>query len=393
MAGITIWELWLIKSIAKTVSLFCTIDFEWDEKSKLLKPVVPTKFKKITNAMWIFLTCCLIPHVIWRLYKLYILRSESFSNPLLDIINITITIVYALIIVGVHEFWKYRNDLAHLLNQLLQFDRTIAKTDFFARTYKQQSKDIHKREMYFLGIAFAFFTIIHGGALVIIIFEVYYLWTFNNSTCLTGIVIVVVPFVHDCGVFILMFLGVQLFLYFAAIKSALSTLVNTKEIKQFNYIATTYKSLFIICTTFNCFLFKRLIPIIKYSLCILSMLCLLAAVQLRHRGKLFPNNPFLSVITPIGFIMLACNTYAVVILTGNASSYFWEMSKEFLWKFQHDGCLCEKTKRGLYLRLVGKSLLPLRFSFGGIYFMDKQAKCTLISFVIELTANLLIAFK
>lgn len=134
--------------MAKMVTLYC-IGAEWDEKIKLLKPVVASNYKKIIKAVFVILYWCLVPYMTCRVYTLNYLPSEFFNNQLPYLMTIVVSILHTLI----STILWHKEKLVILLNQLLQFDSTITKCDIFTRNSKQHIKDLQTREMYILGIA------------------------------------------------------------------------------------------------------------------------------------------------------------------------------------------------------------------------------------------------
>jgi len=71
------------------------------------------------------------------------------------------------------------------------------------------------------------------------------------------------------------------------------------------------------------------------------------------------------------------------------------MSRESIREFRRRATVENQDDRdGLkYVRAVARSLHPIRFGIGGLYYLEREAKLTLMNFLVTGTGNLLIAFK
>lgn len=93
------------------------------------------------------------------------------------------------------------------------------------------------------------------------------------------------------------------------------------------------------------------------------------------------------------FIVLVIYTWGCVILAANMMSSLWEKSYDYIREFNISIATNDGVTPSKELAAIAKSLFPLRFAVGGIYYMDKSAKLSLIAFLISGTTNFLLTFE
>lgn len=145
---------------------------------------------------------------------------------------------------------------------------------------------------------------------------------------------------------------------------------------------TNYRTLCLLCRYLNGVYSKAIIPTMKYSVSIVGIICFYVGV----RVKVLPGLEY-------GFLLIALCAFVMTISFANIISFAWYRSTTFLAVTQLSVCSIKETQERMYIRKVQKSLLPLRISVGGFYYMEKEAKLTFMQFLLNGNINLLVTFK
>lgn len=114
-----------------------------------------------------------------------------------------------------------------------------------------------------------------------------------------------------------------------------------------------YRTLAIMTTIFNESYGYAFAPLLQYILSAFVMVCFVGAVRM-------PGTDLVTTGVRAGLVLIAVY-YCVMLLCGE--------------------------------KLVTHSLAPIRFSVGGLYYMEREARLTFIHFLANGTLSLLIAFK
>lgn len=153
-------------------------------------------------------------------------------------------------------------------------------------------------------------------------------------------------------------------------------------IDQIHVAFTKYNRLMLLCKYLNGIYSKVFVPSIKYSVSTVGIICFYVAL----RVKVFPGMEY-------GFLVVAICVFVVVTSFANIISLAWFRSTIFLAKEKIVISNVKETQTKMYFRKVHKSLIPLRVSVGGLYYMEKEAKVTFIQFLVNGNINLLVTIK
>ena len=140
----------------------------------------------------------------------------------------------------------------------------------------------------------------------------------------------------------------------------------------------------ILCTFYNATCWEFNAPAIKFFTALLWMFCVVASVRIRATRGIGAG------VLALIIFLCGLHAFAVLIAGSNMMSSVWDMSLSFIRKFKNQA---EKVKhrRRKHIRLNSVSFLPLRFTVGIFYYMDREAIVALTRFLTTGAADLLIA--
>jgi hypothetical protein len=151
-------------------------------------------------------------------------------------------------------------------------------------------------------------------------------------------------------------------------------------------LVAKYSALLLLCKFFNSSMGAEIIPSCKYMFSILSMGMFSLAVQLE-------STDVTTLMFKCTFFMISIYGCGVVIIAATMMSTVWNSGQIFV---QNLKCMTT-TQLGENERKMAKtmvrSLAPIRVTIGGMYHMEKEAKLTLINFVVTGTTNMLLILQ
>lgn len=147
-----------------------------------------------------------------------------------------------------------------------------------------------------------------------------------------------------------------------------------------------YRKLSILCNSFNEVYCSIILPCFKYLLCFGAMINTVTSSQITKSE--LPAAKLLS----IAFLFIAIYLYLLLVLSAKLISGLWQTSKQFIWNFRHT-IIVPKPDQKIYKDCICRTLRPLRFGVGGLYYMEKRAKITLIHFLGRGTGKMFIAIN
>ena len=162
-----------------------------------------------------------------------------------------------------------------------------------------------------------------------------------------------------------------------------------------NRVILQYRTLEILCNYFNSSYCEFLVPGIKYLLGLIGMGVVMIGVRVKVADSPFVSM-FLQCLMLGGFCILVTEMVAASMMTN-----LWKMSHSFISDFKlmrmgseykHSGKPSHQSI-AKYTRACARSLKTLRFAVGSFYYMEREARLTLASFLMTGSANLLIVFK
>ena len=156
---------------------------------------------------------------------------------------------------------------------------------------------------------------------------------------------------------------------------------------QIRQLLQEYRSLAILSNSFNATYCRFIVPSLKFLFSLIAMMCALIAMRLN-----VDNSPGLALLVR-GLFVSAAYFYAALLVVANVTSTLYERSTRLIWNFEHVPAATCNPKDYKHIRACARSMTPLRFAIGNFYYMEREAKLTLASFLLIGTGNLLIAFK
>jgi len=151
-----------------------------------------------------------------------------------------------------------------------------------------------------------------------------------------------------------------------------------------------YKSFTVLSMYFNNSYCRVIVPGFKLMLSIMLIFYVVTSVKITSAEV---DSPELVLLVRVLSPAAALYIFLILMACANAMSGLWEASRIFLWNVRHKP---GQHGGGWSKKLIdshARSCMLLRFAVGPFYYMEREAKLTLLNFLTTGVANLLIATK
>lgn len=147
-----------------------------------------------------------------------------------------------------------------------------------------------------------------------------------------------------------------------------------------------HKTMTILCIFFSDTICKEIFPLIKYAASVLGMIVL--SLGIRMKGVDMST-------VGLKFTFIAAVTYALCILAVAATlmNFVWSSGRVYLHNMRVKQMSSGSTGKDARIEREVNSLLLTGVTIGGLYHMEKEAKLTLIRFLVDGAMNMLLLMK
>ena len=378
----------ILEQYAQSISYTFAVAVDWDPEDEVLRPSTSVwrKLVELGQVLTCFFWICLS---IWRLGKAASLGSTS-QDPMLQVLYGFMLLVHAGYLVFALGLSIAKEKAALLYKQLMDMDAGIheqqeADGEELEHQATATTPDNSHREKCFVYAQGLFLAAAMVGTIVTFTTEAFYCWDTTRSVKWAIISGVLAFGTSVQATFRFGFISTNLFVYFTTTKWILMTTTEASG-DNIDKGLMQYRSLTVLNSVYNSTYCSFILPGLKCVMCLLIMFCVLLSTHLRIQ-------------LGVGLVMRCLGISAVymfiaLFLAASMMSGQWQLSKDFIWAFKHqktDSTTSPLNRK--YITACARSMCPLRIRMAGFYYMEREAKLTLVSFLATGTGNLLIAFK
>ena len=366
-------EMEIIQKYAVAMSRTAIFEVDWDPASKTLRP---TKSRSKRSVSLLYTACSAIQVWLTLNTALQLMSNKTqIMNLGVRAMPLFILPPFCLVFLWHLVFVLRKEDLVSFFNQMM------------SRSLKDGiSQSVSVRAKLFRHSQHAMYVLAAGLNPLVILDE--YFQKSADNWCLIPLLISLVNTAWVACLGVLLFAVTVLYIYmFLTITN--DGLRKQKRASDLARMVHNYRSLALLTHLFNVTVCREIVPSLKYLFCFVAMMGFSIAIGLRTTE--FSGNAMKWV-----FISSALYIWGGLIVGTNMMSSVWYSGSAHVRRLERLSLIQASTKslNELQEQLTTiKSLAPIRVTIGGLYHMEKEAKCTFINFIIVGTTNLVLVLS